>query len=127
MLQYKYRLRRSSDLERVRREGDVWRHPFIVFLACKNEQLDESRFAFVASRRVGNAVQRNRIRRLMREAIRQHLDDIHPEWDCILIARPQILQANFAEVETAVLQLLRRAKLLRVVKRTEEEQHNPLS
>ena len=127
MLQHKYRLRRSSDLERVRQEGDVWRHPFIVFLACKNEQDDESRFAFVASRRVGNAVQRNRVRRLMREAIRQHLDEICPEWDCILIARPQILQATFAEVETAVLQLLRRAKLLRVIKRTEDQQHNQLT
>ncbi len=118
MLQSHHRLRRSSDLERVRQEGDTWRHPLIVYLACKNEQ-DTSRFAFVASRRVGNAVQRNRVRRLMREAIRQHLDEIQSGWDCILIARPRILQANFTEVETAVLQLLSRAKLLKVGKRTD--------
>ena len=118
MLQSHYRLRRSSDLERVRQEGDIWRHPLIVYLACKNEQ-DTSRFAFVASRRVGNAVQRNRTKRLMREAIRQHLDDIESGQDCILIARPPIVQANFTEVETAVLQLLSRAKLLKVSKRTD--------
>lgn len=118
MLQSHYRLRRSSDLDRVRQEGDTWRHPLIVYLACENEQ-DTSRFAFVASRRVGNAVQRNRARRLMREAIRQHLDDIQSGWDCILIARPPILQADFAEVETAVLQLLGRAKLLKVSERTD--------
>ncbi len=118
MLQKKYRLRRSTELERVRQEGDAWRHPFIVFLACSNER-DVSRFGFVTSRRVGNAVQRNRIKRVMREVVRQHLDEIHSGWDCILIARPQISQGSFVEVETAVLQLLRRAKLLKVIKRTE--------
>ena len=117
MLQSHYRLRRSSDLEKVRQEGGTWRHPLIVYLACRNEQ-NASRFAFVASRRVGNAVERNRARRLMREAVRQHLDEIHSGWDCILIARPPILQKNFAEVETAVLQLLGRAKLLTDSKRT---------
>ena len=120
MLQSHHRLRRSADLERVRQEGGTWRHPLIVYLACKNEQ-DASRFAFVASRRVGNAVQRNRARRLMREAVRKHLDDIQPGWDCILIARQSILQTNFVEVETAVLQLLNRAKLLKVSKRTDGE------
>ncbi len=118
MLQSHHRLRRSSDLERVRQEGDTWRHPLIVYVACENEQ-DTSRFAFVASRRVGNAVQRNRARRLVREAVRHHLGNIQPGWDCILIARQPILEASFAEVETAVLHLLNRAKLLKVSKRTD--------
>lgn len=65
MLQQRFRLRRSSDLQQVRRDGSGWHHPLIVLLV-KTNQGDESRFAFVAGRRIGNAVVRNRCKRLMR-------------------------------------------------------------
>lgn len=119
MLQSQYRLRRPADVERVRQQGEPRRHPFLILLVQPNE-LTCSRFAFVASRRVGNAVQRNRAKRLLREAIRGQLVNIAPGWDCVLIARPFLLQAATVEVETAVIQSLRRAKLLTVSEPTEE-------
>lgn len=73
---------------------------------------DVSRFAFVCSRRVGNAVTRNRIKRLMREVVHLHLSIIEPGWDCVFLARPAIAAASYSEVETAVLELLGRAGLL---------------
>ncbi len=111
MLQSSHRLRRPADVERVRREGHSWRHPLVILLVHANS-LDTSRFAFIASRRVGKAVRRNRARRLLRESVRLHLNEIQPGWDCVLIARSALPQASYAEVETAVLQLLARAKLL---------------
>ncbi len=117
MLPKRYRLRRSVDLEKVRQSGRSWRHPLAILAAGENG-LDMSRFAFIASRRVGNAVQRNRAKRLLREAVHQQLPEIKPGWDCIFIARAPLPQASFAEVDTAVSQLLRRAKLLKVSKRT---------
>lgn len=119
MLPKRYRLRRSADLEKVRQSGRSWRHPLAI-LATGENGLDVSRFAFIASRRVGNAVQRNRAKRLLREAVYQHLPEIKLGWDCIFIARAPLPQATFAEVDTAVFQLFRRAKLLKGTERTGE-------
>lgn len=110
MLQTKYRLRRPADIQHVRQAGHSWRHPLVILLAKPNTD-QVSRFAFVASRQVGNAVQRNRGKRLLREAVRLHLEDVQPGWDCVFIARAFLSQASYAEVETAVLQLFRRAQL----------------
>ena len=118
MLQSQYRLRRTADVERVRQQGKSRHHPLVILLMQPNE-LNVPRFAFIASRRMGVAVRRNRAKRLLRASVRQHLNEIVPGWDCVFIARPALLQASYAEVETAVLQLLRRAKLLTVSGTTE--------
>ena len=110
MLQKQYRLRRSADLTRVRQQGESRRHPLAILIVNPNG-LDRSRFGFIASRRVGNAVKRNRGRRLLREIVRLHLSDVLPGYDCIFIVRRTTPNASFADVETAVLQLLTRLKL----------------
>ena len=97
---------------RVRRQGQSWRHPLFVLLIRANEQ-EISRFAFIASRAVGNAVVRNRAKRLLREVVRTHLPQIAVGWDCLLIAGKRLPQASFTEVDTAVIQLLIRANLWR--------------
>lgn len=111
MLRQRYRLRRHADLQRVRQHGKSWHHPLAVLLVDANV-LDVSRFAFVASRRVGKAVERNRAKRLFREAVRHHLSEIEVGWDCLFIARANAPDATYDEVETAVLQLLTRANLM---------------
>ena len=117
MLPLPHRLNRSADIVLVRQQGRAFRHPLCILLVQSRES-EASRFAFVASKQVGKAVVRNRARRLLREVVRHHLDEIQPGWDCVWIARPQLSQALFAEVETAVLQLLARAKLITGVART---------
>lgn len=119
MLPQPYRLKRSADVTVVQKQGRSWRHPLCILLS-KQGGAQASRFAFIASKRVGKAVVRNRVKRLLREAVRLHLDDIQPGWDCVWIARPQLSQASFAEVETAVLHLLAQAKLLTAIVRTEK-------
>lgn len=118
MLPQPHRLNHAADLAVVQQQGRSWRHPLAILLVRQGSG-EVSRFAFIASRRVGKAVVRNRARRLLREAVRLHLDKIQPGWDCVWIARPLLPQASYAEVETAVLQLLERSKLLTISLRTE--------
>ncbi|MCP5094817.1 MAG: ribonuclease P protein component [Chloroflexi bacterium] len=111
MLQQRNRLRRSADLQRVRQAGKALRHPLMVLLLLANDQ-PVNRFAVVASRRIGNAVIRNRAKRLIRESIRLTIPQTKPGWDCVLIAREPINQAAFCDVQTAVQRLLQRASLI---------------
>ncbi len=109
---------------RVRRLGKAWRHPLAILLVVQAESgpmisagpdpaaVPPARFAFTASRRVGSAVERNRGKRLLREAVRPHLDHVESGWDCLFIVREATPKANFADVEMAVASLLRRARLV---------------
>ena len=74
-----------------------------------NEQ-DLTRYAFAISRRVGNAVTRNRIKRRLREILR--LSGLVEGFDIVLVARPASADADFQSLKAETLLLLKRAKLL---------------
>lgn len=111
MLPKPHRLRHTADIARVKKQGRSNHHPLLILLVQENG-LAVSRFGFVASKRVGNAVVRNRRRRLMRESIRLHLPALRGGKDCLLIARQGNDSVTFAEMETAVSKLLRRTHIL---------------
>ena len=106
----KFRLTRSTDFKRVRRFGKSYAHPLAVLVALPNEQ-EKPRLAVSAGRSLGGAVDRNRAKRLLREAIRPNLASIMPGWDCLFLARRPILAAPFPHITSAVTDLLRQARL----------------
>jgi ribonuclease P protein component len=108
---HRFRLTRSTNFERVRRHGKSYAHPLIVLIALPN-QAENSRFGVAAGRSVGNAVRRNRAKRLLRSALQQYLPAIQPGWDVVLIARQRIAGATFQQTVTALAALLDRANLL---------------
>ena len=90
--------------------GNSYAHPLIVLIALPNEK-ERTRFAVVAGRSLGKAVQRNRAKRLLREALRPLLPSIIPGWDVILISRQPMATATFQDIQHALQTLLDRAKL----------------
>ena len=103
-------LRNRADFERVRRTGQSWASPFAVLVAGLNH-LPHSRFGFVASRQVGNAVVRNRSKRVLRAAVRATILQFPVGWDVILIARNGLRERGLAEALVALRHLLRTAAL----------------
>lgn len=81
-------------------------------LSYRPNGLTHNRYGFIVMRRLGKAVVRNRIRRLMREVIRQHHPSIKPGYDIALIGRAPLAEASLAELSAAVLMLLARAELI---------------
>ena len=65
------------------------------------------------SRALGNAVQRNRSKRLLRESMRQLIPVLTSGWELVFIARAPLVTAAFQDVQSAVEGLMRRAGLLK--------------
>jgi ribonuclease P protein component len=104
-------LKTNGQFERVRRAGRSWAVGPVVLNAASNGEA-AVRCGFVAGKKVGGAVERNRARRLMREAVRLRLAGIKPGWDLVWIARSSIEGADLATVASAVDAALKRGKLL---------------
>ncbi len=105
-----WRLKSEADVQRVWQQGGTWAHPLIVLRARANG-LAQTRVAFVVSKKVGHAVQRNRAKRLMREVTRQMFPQIVPGYDVVLIGRPPLVGASLDQVRDALAALLARANL----------------
>jgi ribonuclease P protein component len=110
-VQRKFRLTRSEDFKRVRRAGKSYAHPFVVLVAQPSE-LKLIRIGVAAGKTTGTAVDRNRAKRLLREAIRPLIPSLASGWDLILIARPALVSASLADASQALTTLLQRASIL---------------
>lgn len=78
------RLLRSPDFKRVQSRGRKTRTPHLLVIYTPN-QLAGSRFGLVVSRKVGNAVQRNWVKRRLRESIRHRRHELLGSWDVAII------------------------------------------
>ncbi len=112
MLPREYRLTSPADYRRVRSEGRSWANGLLVISRAPNG-LPVSRFGISVSRRLGGAVRRNRVKRLLRESVRRQLDIIRPGWDVVLIARKGIVGKDLPSVDRALSELLGRAQVYR--------------
>ena len=104
-------LRKQSDFARVYKQGKSKGSRFAVILYRRNG-LKFTRTAFVSSKKVGNSVERNRSRRLMKAAYRAFEPDIKSGYDIIFVARATIIECKEPEVERQLRKSLESAGIL---------------
>lgn len=101
-------LRRRADFEAIGRDGTARSTPTLVLRSLRTDRT-ETRFGLSTPRTLGGAVQRNRVRRRLRELVRARTERIGPGWDLLVIARPAAASASQAELGEAMDALLRRS------------------
>jgi ribonuclease P protein component len=107
----RFRLTRSTDFKRVRRAGKSYAHPLIVLYAIKSDE-PSVRVGVSAGLAVGNAVKRNRAKRLLRAAMNELLPRTVSGSDLLLVARSPLPESNLQQTREVLASLLERAGLL---------------
>lgn len=111
-MEKKYRLRRNKDFQYTYRKGRSIRHPLLVLIYRRTNRI-ESRIGFSITKKFGKAVQRNRIKRQLREILRLQLQQLKQGYDVIFVVRKEAKGASYHELDGAVHNLLKRGKLFR--------------
>jgi ribonuclease P protein component len=93
----------------VYEQGRAYADNLMVLKVLPND-LNSSRYGFSVTRRVGKAVQRNRVKRLLKEIVRLH--SVEPGWDIIFIPRREAVAADYHQLEKTITGLLAQARLL---------------
>lgn len=90
----RHRLTRSQDFDAVYRKGRSTTSRFLVlYWFPREEDGDEPRFGVAVPKSTGTAVQRNRIKRRLRELWRTRLEDVPGGCDYVLVVRPGLIEA----------------------------------
>jgi ribonuclease P protein component len=104
------RLSRSGDFDRVYREGRSHANRFVVLYAFprgdRDDAEDDTRLGISVSRKVGGAVERNAVKRALREAFWSLDPDVPGGHDFVLLARPDVAPLLEREGAPGVVQAL---------------------
>jgi ribonuclease P protein component len=112
-VQKEHRLAKREDFNKVYRAGKSAANRQFVLYYLPRPANEPFRLGVSVSKKLGNAVVRNYLRRVMKEIVRAHESEIIEATDFILIARKPAADMEFGEMEKSLLHVLKKAALLR--------------
>lgn len=110
-MQRKYSLKKNKEFQYVYRTGKSVSNRFAVLIAARARQ-GGVRVGFSVSKKVGNAVVRNRVKRRMREAFSMLLPRVQNGCRLVFVARESAVQESFSSLKEGMHRLLQKANVL---------------
>ncbi|KMK77896.1 ribonuclease P protein component [Alkalihalobacillus pseudalcaliphilus] len=107
------RIKKNKEFSLVFNKGtSVANRQFVIYALAKEEQ-NQFRLGLSVSKKVGNAVTRNRVKRMIRTFFQTYKERLHTEYDFVVIARKPVATMEYAEVEASLLHVLRKGRYLK--------------
>lgn len=110
MLNKNYRINTKEDYNYIYKNGKKIQGKYIIVFAASNN-LPYNRFGMVASKKVDNAVVRNRAKRQLRAIVQKNWEGINSGNDFVIVARYNIKEAVYALLEKDFLMVMKKARL----------------
>ena len=108
----KQRIKKNAEFQTIFKKGKSFANrQFVVY--CLNNEEDYYRVGLSVSKKVGNAVVRNRIKRYIRQTLLEINDQVFPNMDYIIIARNPAAKLDFHETKKSMEHVLKVAKVLK--------------
>ena len=121
-MQYSDSLKKNNEFQRVYRKGTSQANRYLVMYVLENKERHmENRLGISVSKKVGNSVVRHRITRLIRESYRLNETSFRQGVDIVVVARPSAKDRSYQEIESALMHLAGRTKVLRRTETVVEE------
>lgn len=113
-LQKKYRLKKRKDFKRIYIRGKSYSNRELVIYLLNNPYVEDCRIGISVSKKIGKAVIRNKIKRLIKEVLHNQLKKfrIKKNVDIIIIARKPTLTMKYLDFERSITDLLKKSNLL---------------
>lgn len=105
------RIKKNKEFQRIFKKGKSFANRQFIVYVLKNDQ-PEFRVGLSVSKKVGNAVTRNRIKRYIRQTFLERKDDLMQNADYVIIARQQAAEMDFHESKKSLEHVLRIARAL---------------
>lgn len=105
------KIKRNSEFQTIFKTGRIWSDSAAV-LYVSRQRVPGNRLGICVSKKMGNAVERNRIKRLLHESCRSLWAQVKPVGDFVLLARRGIVGLGYEDVRQRVHSLLVRARLV---------------
>ncbi|XXM72186.1 ribonuclease P protein component [Lysinibacillus sphaericus] len=107
------RVKKNKEFQEIFKKGTSFANRQFVLYSLKQEEAQPFRIGISVSKKIGNAVCRNRIKRYIRQAFLELREDVQDNHDYLIIARKPAADMDFHEVKSSITHVLKRGKVLK--------------
>lgn len=116
IMKKEYRVKKNEDFQEVFKKGTSLANRQFVVYSLRRPGQAHFRIGLSVSKKLGNAVKRNQIKRYIRQAFLELEENLQNEYDYVIIARKPVSEMNFFEVKNSLIHVLKLSKVLKLEK-----------
>lgn len=107
-----YRIKKNKEFQIVFKNGQSFANRQFIIYKYPNIEFNHFRFGLSVSKKIGNAVTRNQVKRYIRQVFHELETDVDSRFDYVVVARKPASTMNYHEVKSSLIHVLKIAKVL---------------